>query len=146
MHKQKRQHYHAKTTVHWRSTHGAGHILYSVSLDDALTTAAVRPFFDWLRCCPIILPQQRLKTIIPFPQNVFGRSLFNRVMLVFFTCPKNRILEIPIKIMYKIGSFQKWLEAQEANWSHSLILKVTFFWHIPYMMKAAYYWIKVCQR
>ena len=26
MHKQKRRHFHAKTTVHWRSTHGARHI------------------------------------------------------------------------------------------------------------------------
>ena len=26
MHKQKRRHFHAKTTVHWRSTHGAGNI------------------------------------------------------------------------------------------------------------------------
>ena len=43
------------------------HILYSVSLGDALTTAAVQPFFDSLRCCPNIIPQQRLKTIIPCP-------------------------------------------------------------------------------
>ena len=51
LHRQKRRHFHAKTTAHWRSIYGTGHIplcgifyMYSVSLGKALTTAAEQPF------------------------------------------------------------------------------------------------------
>ena len=82
--KQKRRHFHAKTTVHWRSTQGAGHIPLEIR-DSALPYTAVAVIFIllliepfWYTKVNFNLSNRENKTIHHFIDKPYGiQEIYN---------------------------------------------------------------------
>ena len=97
-HKQKRRHFHVKTTVHWWSTRGAEHI------GDALTTAALRPFFRSYH--PVLLLYSLLQYT---PGYCLSKVLSTKLLLVLKPLLSPCVYPVRIKTATFFMKCENWL-------------------------------------